>query len=87
MRIASANTMKRRKKGARCQEMPTEGSVSRALWDKLQANKGTFVDMNELVPKGRYAPILLSNIRRDLTDFWGLDIAYKPKGIWCLVGE
>jgi hypothetical protein len=74
------------------QMWPPEGTSLRAVWDKLQANKGEFVDVSDVVitkirsASGKYYPNY-AHIRMQLTNFWGLDIAYKPHGMWCLVGE
>lgn len=97
MRLMSANTIKANARGKRSKQkrdVPDEGSLIRLLWDVLHANKGRFVPVSGL--DTGYNKHSLYAARGQLTDFWGLDIAYKPgkkgpKGYkemsWCLVGE
>ena len=63
---------------------PVEGSLTRMLWDVLQAHKCIPFDVTGFF-KGRRLTNR-SAVRIALTDVWGLDIAYR-KTVWTLVGE
>jgi hypothetical protein len=84
MRILSVTQMKGK---AAIQMWPAEGTMVRKVWDLLQANKGQFVCVYPLIVSSKPKCTAAGHMRRYLTDFWGLDIAYKSGGMWCLVGE
>jgi hypothetical protein len=79
MRILSVTQMKGH---GHIQMWPSEGTTLRAIWDLLQANKGKFVCVYPFIP-----PTATHSYRSNLTNVWGLDIAYKKGGQWCLIGE
>lgn len=81
MRVESVATAKRGKAHANTQRIPRAGTRLRAVYDLFQANKGSTI---RLPPerRGRTA-----DIRRQLTDYYGLDIRKVTRSQYILVGE
>jgi hypothetical protein len=65
--------------------VPAEGTRTRLIWDRLQAHRGTFVDVADLF-EPRTSPRNRNAERQRITITWGLDIVFKSS-LWCLVGE
>jgi hypothetical protein len=80
MKQLSASEMKKRTAAASLNRKPKEGSKLRQIYDLLMENKGKVVQISsDRQRNGR--------IRDQLTDIYGLDIAFLNPTEWQLIGE